>query len=501
MVAVDDCYWIQSARPVRPSASLSGDIDVDVAIIGGGIVGTIAARLLKDRGHSVAIVEAGRVGQGVTGRSTAKVSAQHSMFLQRIEHDHGAATARAYADANRRGVAMIADLVRRHSLDCDFGPADSFVYAATAEGVEQLEKERDAAARAGLPMEIVDEAGLPYPIAKALRLTGQAEFQPVDFVSGLAATIPGQGSFVFENSQAIEWDETSVRTAQGAVRARRAIMATHLPLGQVGRFHAHTSPHMHAIMAVPVAPDRAPAGMYISADQPKRSLRRHRSATGETVLILTGPRFKHGDAEAEEEAFGQLESFASEAFGWSGGGYRWSNEDYTPHDGLPYIGWAGGEGDSLLVATGFDAWGISNGAAAAQILADLHEGRDNHWAKCFDANRHSLTGLGKLVADSATVAKDLVGGHLRNRPEGLPGAQEGDIVEIDGRAVGVFRDENGALRTVSAICTHMGCALGWNPVDRTWDCSCHGSRFAAEGRVLHGPAIEPLSPIIARDEN
>src|SRR6185436_9128175 len=143
------------------------------------------------------------------------------------------------------------------------------------------------------------------------------------------------------------------------------------------------------VMAVPVDAARAPAGMYISVDEPKRSVRRHRAASG-TVLILTGPRFKHGKPDEEAAAFAELEAFARERFGWAGGGWRWSNEDYAPRDGLPYVGWAGEAGKSLLVATGFDAWGLSNGGAAARILADLCEGRANAWAQCFDASRHSL---------------------------------------------------------------------------------------------------------------
>ena len=393
-------------------------------------------------------------------------------------------------------MALIGDLAATHGLACDLAPADSYVYATTPDAIEQLEAERAAAERAGLTMEIVAEAGLPYPVAAALRLAGQAQFQPADFVAGLAATLPGEGSAVYESSRATDWDETRVTTDGGTVTARRVIMATHLPLGQVGMFYAHTHPHMHAVMAVPVEAERTPAGMYISVEEPKRSLRRHRGASGETVLILTGPRFKHGKPDEEAQAFDELEGFAREHFGWTGGGWRWSNEDYAPRDGLPYVGWAGAAGQSLLVATGFDAWGLSNGAAASQMLADLCEDRDNAWAGLFDASRHSLKGLGKFAHDQAEVAKDLVGGHLRSYPDAdEPSLEEGRIVKIDGTKAGIYRDAGGQLQAVSAACTHMGCALGWNPVDRTWDCPCHGSRFAADGAVVHGPAVAPLEPV------
>lgn len=494
--ATDCCYWTDIARRSDPGPGpLHGDVDADVAIIGGGIVGIVAARILKDRGQRVVVVEAGRVGHGVTGRSTAKVTAQHSVYLQRIERDHGAEAARMYAEANRAGVDLISELTQRHNLACDLESADSWVYATSEDGVRQLEEEQAAAQRAGLPMEIVRETELPYPVLAGLRLADQRQFQPADFVAMLAATIPGDGSFVFEQSSVSNWDESSIGTPEGLVRARRVIMATHLPLGQVGQFYAHTSPHMHAVLVVPVEPDRAPSGMYISVGEPKRSLRSHRRATGETMLILTGPTFKHGDAAAEAAGFAELEDFAREHFGYAGGGYRWTNEDYSPRDKLPYVGWSGSAGKSLLVATGFDAWGLSNGAAAGLILADLCEERDNPWVNHFNASRHSLKGISELVSNAAGFAQELVGGHA-HKPPTAPSANaaEGEIVDVGGRAAGLYRCE-GELKAVSAVCTHMGCLVGWNPVDRTWDCPCHGSRFAEDGRVVHGPATEPLDAV------
>jgi glycine/D-amino acid oxidase-like deaminating enzyme/nitrite reductase/ring-hydroxylating ferredoxin subunit len=490
---INNCYWTAQLGPASFGAH-EGHLDVDVAIIGGGIVGTVAARLLKDDGRKIALIESGQVGAGVTGRSTAKVTAQHSLFLQRIENDHGSDAARAYANANAAGVDLIIDLVRRQNLACDLERADSFVYATTAKGVDQLERERDAARRAGLSMDIVEAIELPYPVRAALRLSNQAQFQPARFVADLARTLPGDGSFVFEGSQATDWGHDFVATSGGRVRARHVIMATHLPLAAVGQFYSHTSPHMHAVMAVPVDPHGAPKGMYISADEPTRSLRSHRSSDGDNMLILTGPRFTHGSAEEEEQAFNELEAFAREHFGWENGGYRWSNEDYTPADGLPYVGWSGSEDKSLLVATGFDAWGLSNGAAAGLILADLCQGRENVWASTFHASRYSVEGATKVAGDAMQAVRNLVSDHLHKPPENTA-RKEGVVVHIGGRSAGLYKDEEGVLRAVSAVCTHMGCILGWNPVDRTWDCPCHGSRFAADGRVLHGPAIEPLGPV------
>jgi glycine/D-amino acid oxidase-like deaminating enzyme/nitrite reductase/ring-hydroxylating ferredoxin subunit len=481
----------RAPAPVLPC----GDISVDVVVVGAGIVGTVAACLLKERGHKVALLDSGNAGHGVTGRSTAKVTAQHSTYLQRIERDHGPAAARTYAAANLAGVKLVADLARKYGLACDLERADSFVYALSDEGVSILEAERAAGNRAGLPMDMVQQTELPFPVEAALRLKDQYQFQPADFVGQLAAIVSGEGSFVLETCPVLDWTESRVVTKNGAIMGRCVIMATHLPLGRVGQFHAKTRPHMHPVLVVPVEPERVPAGMYISVDEPKRSLRSHRCRDGRTMLILSGPTYKHGNATAEMSALAELDAFAREHFGYSGGGYRWTNEDYTPRDGLPYVGWSGEAGRSLLVATGFDAWGLSNGAAAALILADLCDGQTNEWHSSFDASRHSLGGLGGLVSNASGVARDLLSGHLRNDPQLSSDAREGSIIDVEGRSAGIYRSQAGDLRAVSAVCTHMGCTLGWNPVDRTWDCPCHGSRFSADGLVTHGPATEPLSRI------
>lgn len=202
-----------------------------------------------------------------------------------------------------------------HGIACAFEPAPAVVYAATGDGAERIRDEAEAVRRAGLAMDLTEDAGLPYSVKAALRLAGQYQFHPVHFVAGLAATIPGDGSHVFEQTRVISWDDTGVETAQARIKARRVIMATHLPLGQVGQFYAHNAPHMHAIIAARVDPSRAPQVMAISADEPKRSVRSHRDPDGAAMLIATGPRFKHGDAEQEASAFAELEAFAAAHFG------------------------------------------------------------------------------------------------------------------------------------------------------------------------------------------
>lgn len=389
----------------------------------------------------------------------------------------------------------MAHLVSRYGIDCDFEPRAAYTYARNEEHLGAIEREVEVARRLGLPASFTRDAGLPFPVAGAIRFDNQAQFHPCKYLAGLASTIPGDGCYVFENSRAVNWEPTRVGTPGGTVTARRVIMATHLPLGQLGLFYTKNHPHMHPVIAVRVDPALAPEGMSISADEPRHSVRTHRSDSGDMYLIVTGPSFKHDHLDEEREGFAEIERFTAEHFGARATDYRWTNEDYAPMDGAPFIGWSSSSEGGYLVATGFNAWGITNGTVAGVILAALAAGREHEWASLFDAIRvKPVAGAKEFAKGNLEVAKDLIGGYLASKPYSLDELAPGTaaILKIGGENVAAYRDEQGQLHAVSAACTHMGCILGWNENDRSWDCPCHGSRFEVTGEVIHGPAYKPL---------
>jgi glycine/D-amino acid oxidase-like deaminating enzyme/nitrite reductase/ring-hydroxylating ferredoxin subunit len=488
----DRGYWNATAdSPDFPA--LSGDVAVDVAIIGGGIVGITAARLLKDRGVTVAVVEARRVGREVTGKSTAKISSQHgSTCYQDLVQTFGENRARLYAEAQEAGIRRISQLASEHGLDADIEPMPAFVYTLDEAYVSKIEKEVEVARRLGLPASLTRDTGLPFDVLAAMRWDGQAQFHPVKYVAGLAATIPGDGCHVFENSRAVDWEPDRVLTDNGNLIARQVVMATHLPLGQIGMYYATNYPKAEPVAAAPIR--RVPPGMYKNAESPGHSIRTHRGSDGRVYGIVAGTHFKPGHPDEERKWLADIEQWLTENFDAGPIEYRWINEDYTPMDGAPFVGWSS-RSDGYLVATGFNAWGITNGTAAAEIIADLATGRDNRWLEMFDARRvKPIAGAPDFVKENASVAAHLVGGYLGSKAKSYDELKPGEaaILKIDGDNVAAYRDEGGTVHAVSAVCTHMGCLVGWNDTDRTWDCPCHGSRFELDGRVLHGPATQPL---------
>lgn len=477
-------------------------LDVDVAIIGGGIVGVTAAHLLQRAGRRVALLEALRVGAQTTGGSTAKITSQHSLIYRELVDRFGEATARGYGAANEWAIGDIEARIDALGIHCAFERHPAYTYSIDDGRRSDLEREAEVAAGLGLPARYSSNVPLPFATAGAVIFDGQAQFDPVPYQYAVAAAARADGARIFEHTRVLDVEERGgaqvLRTERGEMTARDVIVATGLPSIDRGRFFAYAAPGAHLVLAARVEGDR-PDGMFISVDHPTRSMRWVERG-GSTWLLLVGPRFAPGDTDTEE-GFADLERFAREHFDVRAIDYRWWNEDYYPADLLPYVGRMTADTPHLYVATGFGGWGITNGDVAAHVLADAILGMPNQWAPIFDSTRQSpetdtspLTSLSRLVQAGLTTAKDLAirlvpaGG----RPEDLE-VGEGAVMEMGGEQVAVARDAEGTLHAVSAICTHLGCELGWNAAMQTWDCGCHGSCFDLDGAVLRGPALQALT--------
>ncbi|HEY9562143.1 MAG TPA: FAD-dependent oxidoreductase [Nocardioides sp.] len=491
--------WLATAdQPTFPT--LPGDLDVDVAVVGAGITGLTAALLLQRDGARVALIEADRVGAGTTGRTTGKVTAQHTLTYAGLIDKHGEGKARQYAEANQQAIDTVERLAAETSADCQFERAPAFVYTQVADDREKLEAEHHAAVRLGLPATLTSDIDLPFAIELALRFDDQAHFHPARYTAALARTLAANGAQIFEHTRATDVDErldhATVRTPSGDVRAGHVVLATLLPFVDLGGFFAKASPTRAYGIAARLR-SGAPSGMHINSGSPSWSTRPWIDGHN-PGLIVVGENHPTGHGDTGPGKWGELERWTREHFDVESFEYRWSAQDYTTVDDVPYVG-RSPRMSRTLVATGFKKWGLTNGTAAAQILADLVAGRDNPWAEVFDATRiGDADTVKKLVEENVHVGKRFVKDRVaRLRADTVAHLAPGDggMVEIDGDTVGAYRDATGAVHAVSITCTHMGCTLHWNGAETSWDCPCHGSRFATDGGVLNGPAVEPLDPI------
>jgi glycine/D-amino acid oxidase-like deaminating enzyme/nitrite reductase/ring-hydroxylating ferredoxin subunit len=494
-----ESYWIASTEAPR-FPPLEAEVSVDVAVVGAGITGIMTATLLKRAGKTVALVESKRILHGATGYTTAKLTAGHNVVYSHLERHFGAEGARLYAAANQTAVETVARMAADERIECDLERTRNYVYSESPDEVETLRSEADAARRAGLPASFTRETELPFAVAGAVALEEQAQFHPRKFLLPLARALPGDGSHVFELTRVRdvrEGDPCVVDTARGPIRARSVVLATHLPILDRGFFFAKTHPKRSHVVAARVAADRAVAGMYISTETPTHSVRSAPDGDGR-LLLIGGEGHKTGQEPRTDARGERLAAWARERFGVEDIAYRWATQDFYSVDRVPYVGRLRRRSSGILVATGFGGWGMSNGVASALVLADLLLGRPNSWATLYDAKRlKPVTSAVDFAKENANVAKRWLGDRARAAAadESLdalaPG--EGRVVRLNGQLVGVRRDASGALHAVSAVCTHLGCVVSWNPAEESWDCPCHGSRFAADGTAIQGPAVDDLA--------
>ena len=453
--------WLDTVQRT-PRPPLAEDVHVDVCVIGGGITGLSAALELGGAGASVALLEGRFLGAGATGYTTAKLSALHGLTYARLERNLGEASARVYAEANQRGVERAFELTEQFGIDCDLRRKPNVTYTEDPADLESIRAEVEAARRAGLPAELVTRLDLPFDVAAAISVAGQAEFHPLKYLVGLGAELERRGVRLHEGTMAVGVDAGSpcrVQTATGhTVTAGAVIVATHLPFLDRGLYFARCHPERSYVVAAPYQGGEEADGMYLSTESPSHSIRTHRLGSG-TWLLVGGESHKTGQAGSVER-YERLAGWMSERFGIQPV-MRWATQDQMPVDGVPFIGPVDPLSKNVYVATGFRKWGLALGIASGELLAAWVEGRDHPWRELFDTRRLRLReAAGPLLRETANVALRFVGDRVLKR------ADVDSIEPGEGRVVGsglaqtaVSRDEEGNLHALSARCTHLGLSL------------------------------------------
>ncbi|MEE6273960.1 FAD-dependent oxidoreductase [Georgenia sp. MJ206] len=464
----------------------------DVVVVGAGLTGLTTALLLARAGCTVAVLEARGVGAATTGNTTAKVSLLQGTKLSRISRHHPASVVQDYVEASSEGQAWLTRYCADHGIATQ--RRDAFTYATTEEGLAAVEAEVEAAGAAGLPVELVPDAGLPYPTLGAARLADQVQLDPMDVLVQLARDVIEHGGEIYGGSRVVDvasGKPCTVHTEDGTVRADRVVLATGIPVLDRGGFFAGLEPQRSYALAFAV-PGTVPTGMYLSADSPTRSLRTAPGADGE-LLLVGGSGHTVGRAESPRGHVEELMAWTTEHFPGAELTHSWSAQDYRPVDDLPVVGPLTATNDRILVATGYDKWGMTSAVAMSLALSAQLLGGSIPWAHSLRSWRSgALRGAASAVRLNAEVAARLATDWAKPRPHSRPGVRppEGEgRVELDGVRPVATSTVDGTTRRHSAVCPHLGGILSWNDAERSWDCPLHGSRFAADGSVLEGPAL------------
>jgi glycine/D-amino acid oxidase-like deaminating enzyme/nitrite reductase/ring-hydroxylating ferredoxin subunit len=491
--------WMTVEIPVRPA--LTKDITADICVVGAGISGLTAAYLLAEEGRFVVVLDDGAIASGETSRTTAHlVNALDDRYFE-IERIHGEKGAQLAAESHTAAIDKIEQIVAKENIDCEFERLDGYLFVPPGESTDLLNRELEAAHRAGLTaVARLERAPLEsFDTGVCLRFPRQAQFHPLKYLGALAQAIEKKGGRIFNGTHAQAFKDAvpcQVTTDKGSVVSASAIVvATNTPVNDWVSIHTKQAAYRTYVIGMTVPKGSVTKALYWDTPDPYHYVRLQ-EAVGHDVLVVGGEDHKTGQADDMGDRFDHLETWTRERFPLAGEvAFRWSGQIMEPVDGLAFIGRNPGD-TNIYVVTGDSGNGMTHGTIAGILLTDLIVGRESAWKTLYDPSRISLRAAAAFAKENLNVAAQYgdyaTAGDVVGVRKVAPGT--GALIRDGLRKVAIYRDTHGELHKCSAICPHLGCIVDWNSTERTWDCPCHGSRFDPYGKVLNGPANTGLGP-------
>lgn len=492
-------YWIDSVEENRLHfAPLTSDIKVDVCVIGGGITGVSTAYLLAKSGLHVCILEKEEIAHHATGNTTAKITSQHDLFYQYLIDTFSMDFAKKYLNANEEAIKKIQHIIETEHIDCDFEIQDSYVFTDLEEEVAKIKNEVSAVNSLGFPAELVTALPIPTTYLSGIRFPNQAQFNPLKYVYGLCHCITQKGGQICEHSKVYdvkkEKDSYVTYTKDHTVTSSYVVLASHYPIINVPGFY-FLKMYQEASYLIGVETDAELFdGMYINTKAPIMSFRTVPYGN-KRLLLIGGSGHKVGTKEDISNAYSDLEKLAKDLYPDANVVYRWQTQDCIPLDKIPYIGEFSTLMPHMYVATGFKKWGMTSSNVAATIICDKILGKQNQYEDIFLSTRFKpikngteFTNMLKQTTQSLMLDKFKIPEETLNTLE----KEQGKIIELENTKIGVYRDLKGKFYAIKPICSHLGCELSWNSLEKTWDCPCHGSRFSYTGKSLYDPSIKDI---------
>lgn len=491
--------WQQEIK--RFSSNYIASNIFDVAIVGGGITGVSTAFNLQKSGKSCILLEAANIGFGTTGGTTAHINDFFETTFSEAIKDFGQQNAELFKECGTVAMRIIETNIRENAIACDFEIKSAQVFALDEKQVKHLDDMVDGAQKVGFGMHFIDDISFPIPFLKAVEIPNQGQFHPIKYIKALCEIFLNIGGVIVEDCVCKSHEELDdmviLTTAQGWVKAKHVVYATHIPIG-LNVLHFMNAPYRSYAMAFTLQNHDYPNELGYDLEDPYHYYRTH-EVNGEKLLIAGGEDHKTGHVEDTGECFSKLENYVRKFFDIDKVAFSWSSQYYESVDGFPYIGVLPGSKGKIYTATGFGGNGMPFGSLASSILADLILTGTSKYEKLFSPTRiKPVAGFSDFVKEQVTVIADFVKDKLFADKIGslaeIVGG-EAKVVKYEGELFAVYKEMGGRMHILKSTCPHAKCEVRWNGAEISWDCPCHGSRFNLNGKMLTGPSVEGLTSI------
>lgn len=490
--------WIETTKNQLHLKTLTQNLETEVCIIGAGLFGLTTAYYLTKQGKKVVVIEKDDIGEKVSGNTTGKITSQHGLFYSHLIDDYGINYAQKYLEVNEKAIQNIKEIIDTEQIGCDFEEQSAYVFTTNQDEVIEIEKEVDAVNKLGKKAKLISNVDKPFKMKAGIEFENQAQFHPRKYMIGLANVILKDNQ-IYNYTTATDvqkyGEKFLITTDRGNVLADSVVLATHYPIVNFPGFYFIKMYQSTSYIIAIETNSKIPEGMYITAKEPVYSFRSAKY-NDKNIVLIGGSEHKTGEAIADNSHYTELEKKAKELYPDCKVLFRWNTRDCISLDKIPYIGEFSNLYNNMYVGTGFKKWGMTFSNIAGKIVSDKILGKQNEYEDLFTPtrlkpikNRWEVKNMLKETVDSIALNKFKIDPSSVSEIEN----DNASIMKIDGENIGVYKDKNGKLYAVSPVCTHLGCLLTWNNIDKTWDCPCHGSRFDYTGRNIYEPAIKDLN--------
>ncbi len=489
-----NAFWIDSIKEIKSNGELKEDTSADVCVIGAGISGITTAYYLIKKGYNTIILDRNKIGYGVTGYTTAKITSQHNLIYHYLSKQYGIKFAKKYYEANEEAIKNIEETIKENSIDCDFEIKDNYIYTVNEENIEKINEEAESLKYINMNAEKVEKSELPFKIRKGIVFKNQAQFNPLKYLEGLVGYILNRGGRIYTNSLCTDIKR---KDNEYHVKANGVILATQYPFLKVPGFYFAKMYQASSYIIGIETKNELPKDMYLSIDEPNFSFR-----TAKNLLLIGGAGHKTGNKVDYNQTYGILEKKAKELYPDCNIKYFWSTRDAITLDKIPYVGEYSNLMPNMYIMTGFNKWGMTSSNVTANIVVDKITGGSSIYEEIFKSTRYKPIvnkdeSKNMLIDSTKSLLLDRI--KAENIEVEDVKSDSGAIVDIDGTKVGIYKDKTGKNHYIKPVCTHLGCILEWNDADKTWDCPCHGSRYDKFGKNIYDPAIKNLEVFDFKD--
>ena len=490
-------FWEEERKKHGQFDSINNNMNVSVCIIGGGLTGLSTAYYLS-KYCSVVVLEKDRICSHTSGNTTGKITSQHGIFYEYLKNSQSKEYAKQYLAANEKAIKNIEEIIKNENIECDFEKEKAYVYTTKQTEFDKIKSEQQVVENLHeVKNKVAKNLDLPIETIGAIEFDGQAKFHPIKYGYGLASSILKNNGKIFENSKVgdikKENGKYSIYVNKNKIVADYVVMATRYPIMKIPGYYFLKMYQSTSFAVVADVKQKLFDGMYISLETPTVSFRTIKDGDKE-LLLAVGYDYKTGSDEFKD-GYSRLESIIKRVYPEAEILYKWSAEDCITLDKIPYIGEYSNTMPNVYIATGFNKWGITASNLGANIITDKILGRENEYEDLFKATRvepiKNKAEVGNMLKEAG---KSIVLSRFKLPKEEEENLKigEGKIVNINSQKVGIYKDKEGKIYKVKPVCTHLGCELYFNNVEKIWECPCHGSKFSYDGKIIEDPANKDL---------